>query len=193
MNLPEYNNYLKDEFLKRKSSCPDGTPYKNLGDEILEMIRSYISDAGYFERTEDLVNQFASLSYAHGWLSAGIYLGIINGSDRFFSYTGFLYPAYERYDAGHLTEKMQRYNRMLKKALESVNLAPASGSPMIKAAGFCISQAEHNLNQGQMLEKKRLEFPALGFFSYGYGWLDCAIRSGLIKILSDPGLFTTEL
>jgi len=49
--------------------------------EIIEMVSNYLSDAKFFEEKQDLVNTFAALNYAHGWLDAGVRLGIFKVSD----------------------------------------------------------------------------------------------------------------
>lgn len=46
--------------------------------EIIDMVSNYISDAEYFRKNRDLVNAFAALNYAHGWLDAGVRLDIFN-------------------------------------------------------------------------------------------------------------------
>ena len=49
--------------------------------EIIEMVSNYLSDARHFETKEDLVNCFAALNYAHGWLDAGVRLDIFDVND----------------------------------------------------------------------------------------------------------------
>jgi len=49
--------------------------------EIIEMVSNYLSDAKYFEEKRDLVNAFAALNYAHGWLDSGVRLGVFNVKD----------------------------------------------------------------------------------------------------------------
>ena len=46
--------------------------------EIIDMVSNYLSDSEYFEKREDLVNAFAALNYAHGWLDAGARLGLFD-------------------------------------------------------------------------------------------------------------------
>ena len=50
--------------------------------EIINMASNYLSDAHYFEGKKDFVNAFASLNYAHGWIDAGVRLGIFNVHDN---------------------------------------------------------------------------------------------------------------
>ena len=54
--------------------------------EIIKMVSNYLSDSEYFEKNKDLVNAFAALSYAHGWLDAGVRLDIFNiKNNKFFT------------------------------------------------------------------------------------------------------------
>ena len=50
--------------------------------EIIEMASNYISDARYFQKRDDIVNAFAALNYAHGWIDSGARLGIFNVRDN---------------------------------------------------------------------------------------------------------------
>ena len=59
---------------------------KNIGkveyaEDFLDMISRYISDARHFYEKDDLVNAFAALNYAHGWLDAGARSEIFNVHD----------------------------------------------------------------------------------------------------------------
>jgi hypothetical protein len=49
--------------------------------EIVDMVENYVSDAKHFFKKEDLVNAFAALNYAHGWLDSGARLRIFSVSD----------------------------------------------------------------------------------------------------------------
>ena len=44
---------------------------EQIRNEFLDMIQRYYEDAIYFQAKNDLVNAFAALNYAHGWLDAG--------------------------------------------------------------------------------------------------------------------------
>ena len=45
--------------------------YQEIAEDFLDMIFRYIEDAKHFFEKGDLVNAFAALNYAHGWLDAG--------------------------------------------------------------------------------------------------------------------------
>ena len=51
------------------------------GEDFLDMISRYISDAKHFYEKGNLVNAFAALNYAHGWLDAGARSGIFDVHD----------------------------------------------------------------------------------------------------------------
>lgn len=44
--------------------------------DFLDMIERYISDAHHFYDKGEIVDAFAALNYAHGWLDAGARLGL---------------------------------------------------------------------------------------------------------------------
>ena len=50
--------------------------------EIIEMVSCYLKDSEYFEKEGHLVNAFACLNYAHGWLDSGARLKIFLVKDR---------------------------------------------------------------------------------------------------------------
>ncbi len=54
---------------------------KNEANEILEMVKNYVSDAHHFKDKDDFVNAFAALNYAHGWLDSGVRLRIFDVHD----------------------------------------------------------------------------------------------------------------
>ena len=49
--------------------------------EIIETAENYISDAKHFEKKGDLVNCFAALNYAHGWIDSGVRLDVFDVKD----------------------------------------------------------------------------------------------------------------
>ncbi len=49
--------------------------------EIIEMVTNYVSDAHHFQNKDDLVNAFAALNYAHGWIDSGVRLKVFNVND----------------------------------------------------------------------------------------------------------------
>ncbi|MBT7706344.1 DUF357 domain-containing protein [archaeon] len=54
--------------------------------EIIDMVTNYVSDAHHFFDKEDLINAFAALNYAHGWLDSGVRLHVFDvDDDRLFT------------------------------------------------------------------------------------------------------------
>lgn len=51
-------------------------------EDFLDMIGRYIKDAKHFKENGDIVNAFAALNYAHGWLDSGARLGIFDVHDN---------------------------------------------------------------------------------------------------------------
>ncbi|MDV3103469.1 DUF357 domain-containing protein [Thermococcus waiotapuensis] len=55
--------------------------------DFLTMARSYFEDARYYYEKGDYVTAFAALNYAHGFIDAGVRLGVFKGEDdRLFAF-----------------------------------------------------------------------------------------------------------
>jgi hypothetical protein len=67
--------------LKMAEASANRTKLKNEREDFLDMIRRYVSDAEHFEKKGEIVDAFAALNYAHGWLDAGARLGIFDVHD----------------------------------------------------------------------------------------------------------------
>lgn len=52
--------------------------FRKVADDFLDMAARYYEDAKHFKKKGDMVNAFACLNYAHGWLDAGARLGIFD-------------------------------------------------------------------------------------------------------------------
>ncbi|MCI4366514.1 MAG: DUF357 domain-containing protein [Thermoplasmata archaeon] len=48
-------------------------------DDFLGMARSYLADARHFLAKGDADRALAAVSYAHGWIDAGVRLGLLDG------------------------------------------------------------------------------------------------------------------
>ena len=51
---------------------------RRMAEDFLNMASSYYSDAIHFREGGDLVNAFACINYAHGWLDCGARLGLFD-------------------------------------------------------------------------------------------------------------------
>ncbi|MHB8395754.1 MAG: DUF357 domain-containing protein [Thermoplasmataceae archaeon] len=73
--------YLKlnlEALSKIKVAAPKDSFFYTMATDFMEMIRSYSSDALHFKEKGDLINAFAALNYAHGWIDAGARIGIFD-------------------------------------------------------------------------------------------------------------------
>jgi len=52
---------------------------RGAADDFLGMARSYLSDARHFLAQGDADRALAAVSYAHGWIDAGVRLGLLDG------------------------------------------------------------------------------------------------------------------
>lgn len=60
---------------------------RSVADDFLTMARSYFNDARYYYERGDYVTAFAALNYAHGFIDAGVRLGVFRGEDdRLFAF-----------------------------------------------------------------------------------------------------------
>lgn len=89
-----------------------------------------------------------------------------------------------------LQEKTDRYERMLADALGEAEAVPPDGTPLGDVAADCFEMAESYLEDGRHFREEDDPVNALAAYSYGYGWLDAAVRMGLFDVPDDTELFT---
>ncbi len=77
--LEKYFKLTSKALEKAKQSIIPGK--EDYAKEIIEMVSNYLSDAKHFEEKGDLVNAFAALNYAHGWLDSGVRLDVFETKD----------------------------------------------------------------------------------------------------------------
>lgn len=63
---------------KIKIVAPEPSHLRKMAEDFLNMASSYYSDALHFRENGDLINAFAAVNYAHGWLDAGARLGLFD-------------------------------------------------------------------------------------------------------------------
>ncbi len=81
---------LTEEALRRVRSAPPARSFLvGASEDFLAMARAYLSDARHFEKSGDLDRALAAVSYAHGWLDAGVRLGLLDGGDDDVRFTPF--------------------------------------------------------------------------------------------------------
>ena len=73
---------LTHEALERVSpAAPARSFLRGASDDFLAMARAYLSDAEHFSASGDADRALAAVSYAHGWLDAGVRLGLLDGGE----------------------------------------------------------------------------------------------------------------
>lgn len=85
--IDRYLAITKEALGKLKIAVPERSFGRTAADDFLNMANSYYSDAVHFRDTGDMVNAFASVNYAHGWIDCGARLGLfdVGGDDRLFT------------------------------------------------------------------------------------------------------------
>ncbi|HTT14708.1 MAG TPA: DUF357 domain-containing protein [Thermoplasmata archaeon] len=73
---------LTREALERVSvPLPERSFLRGASDDVLAMARAYLRDAEHFAESGDAERALAAVSYAHGWIDAGVRLGLLDGGD----------------------------------------------------------------------------------------------------------------
>jgi hypothetical protein len=72
---------ITEEALSEAEKSKNRTALAKERDDMIDMIKRYVSDARHFYEKGDWVNAFSALSYAHGWLDAGARIGIFDVHD----------------------------------------------------------------------------------------------------------------
>ncbi|MCI4325962.1 MAG: DUF357 domain-containing protein [Thermoplasmata archaeon] len=81
---------LTAEALERVRPAPPARSFLiGASEDFLSMARAYLSDAKHFRDQGDSDRALAAASYAHGWLDAGVRLGLLDGGDDDVRFTPF--------------------------------------------------------------------------------------------------------
>jgi hypothetical protein len=81
------NNPLVEKYLRLtrealaivKPALPERSFLAGASEDFLSMARNYLADAEHFRSEGDRDRALAAASYAHGWLDAGVRLGLLEG------------------------------------------------------------------------------------------------------------------
>ena len=76
--LDKYFDVTSRALSKVKIADQKKINWKEKAEDFLDMAQRYFSDAKHFKSKGDIVNAFACLNYAHGWLDAGARLGLFD-------------------------------------------------------------------------------------------------------------------
>jgi hypothetical protein len=155
---------------------------------IREMAAAYESDGRLFIEKGDMVNGLGSAAYGLGWLDAGYCLGLISCSRaRIIDISGEI-PIPSALTE-FLSEKVERYSRLLDIALHSLEIAPEAGTPLCEGAERFLSTARFFHRYGTDFIANEGFCNALFCFSYGYAWLDTGIQAGLFRVTGVRDIF----
>jgi hypothetical protein len=77
-HLSKYLSVTEKAIKKLKIAVPKRSYLRQLAEDFLEMAESYSSDAKRFAKEGNLVNAFACINYAHGWLDCGARMGLFD-------------------------------------------------------------------------------------------------------------------
>jgi len=77
-HVERYLSITKMALDKLKIAPPERSFGRKVAEDFLNMAKSYYNDALHFTQKGDLVNAFAAVNYAHGWIDAGARLGLFD-------------------------------------------------------------------------------------------------------------------
>ncbi len=79
--LEKYLDITEKALQVLKVLPPEGSHLQKAADDLLMMATSYFQDACYYKEKGDYVTAFACVNYAHGYIDAGVRLGLFLGDD----------------------------------------------------------------------------------------------------------------
>jgi hypothetical protein len=188
MNVADCGRLLAAQHEATRIIALKNTPLHSTALDLFGMVTAYLQDGNLFLASGDWVNALAGYYYAFGWHHFGIAHG--------FFYT--LTPACpfssmcESAPAGlrdRLEKKTRRYVRLLATARAGVVPAPEDGTMMGSAARSILLITTVYAEQARVYQTCGRTEDALACASYGHGWLDAAVRAGLMRIISNRELF----
>jgi len=85
--VEKYLRITSEALSKAKIAAPEKSFNRKLAEDFMKMARAYFEDAKDFAAKGDLVNAFACVNYAHGWLDSGARIGLfdVGGDSRLFT------------------------------------------------------------------------------------------------------------
>ena len=79
--LEKYLRLTREALARARSASPERSYLKGASEDFLAMARAYLADAEHFSAAGDRDRALAAASYAHGWLDAGVRLGLLDGGN----------------------------------------------------------------------------------------------------------------
>ncbi len=85
--VEKYLRITSEALAKAKIAAPEKSFNRKLAEDFMKMAKAYYEDAQDFAAKGDLVNAFACVNYAHGWLDSGARIGLfdVGGDNRLFT------------------------------------------------------------------------------------------------------------
>ncbi|ASJ16903.1 hypothetical protein A3L04_07365 [Thermococcus chitonophagus] len=80
--LEKYFRITKEALEKLEIVVDERSHLYIVAKDFLTMAKSYFQDAEYYFKRGDYVTAFAALNYAHGFIDAGVRLGVFKGDDN---------------------------------------------------------------------------------------------------------------
>jgi len=77
--LDRYLRLTREAIERVRPGTPERSFLRGGSDDVLAMARAYLADAEHFSTIGDPERALAAVSYAHGWLDAGVRLGLLDG------------------------------------------------------------------------------------------------------------------
>ncbi|MFQ5474341.1 MAG: DUF357 domain-containing protein [Candidatus Nanoarchaeia archaeon] len=72
---------ITKEALEKANAAPKDKSRREYAEDFLDMSTRYFEDAKHFRDKGEIVDAFAALNYAHGWLDAGARIKLFKVSD----------------------------------------------------------------------------------------------------------------
>jgi hypothetical protein len=189
MKITECQDLFTATLSLTRVPAQEETPVNTIAASVLEMARAYESDGIMFFVSGDPVNALAGFYYGFGWLHFGLASGLLVVTDApACPFTGppeVLPPPFR----AKLEEKSHRYGRLLETARTSVVCAPDPATLPHAFALRTLFTTGVYARQGEQLLQSGAYEGALACFSYGHGWLDAGVSSGLFRITANRDIF----
>ena len=77
----EYEAYLATALAETRITPEQPAERKESAGGCMEMATAYLEDGRHFREEGDLPNALAAFAYGHGWLDAGIRIGVLSVQD----------------------------------------------------------------------------------------------------------------
>jgi hypothetical protein len=188
MNPWKLKNELEDRLVGARVLPAGRTALSGCAREALGMMDAYRRDGGTFLEKGDHPNALASFAYALGWSDAAVSLGLI-GTRTGFPPEGPGPGLHGRADT-QLAEKTGKYDHHLGAAIAHLAPAAEEGSCLHDTSERFLLVARVFRDRGHRCQQNGDLPGALASYSYGSGWLDAGVRTGLFRISGRRELFT---